>query len=69
MLGIVTIAAADQDKSPILRMHELPMTALATVDSLESGSLQIGDQLSNLARHMGEAATRSLALPISIADR
>jgi hypothetical protein len=66
VLCVVAVMTRNQHEAGELRVHELPVTALAAMNPSESGSFQLGDQLANLARHTPETAIGGAPPPASI---
>src|SRR6266851_2284386 len=61
MLCLVAILTAENQRAGKLLMSELAMRPFPTGNQLKSHSLQIGDQLANLARHTRDIATNRLS--------
>ena len=55
--GIVSFVSGDEDEAGKPRVDEFSMAAFASLDALKSRLFQIGDELTNLPRHMEECVT------------
>ena len=69
MMRVIAALTAEDQRSRQLRVPELAVRTLAAGREDKPRLFQIGDQLSDLARHTGETATRRCVHPVSILPR
>jgi len=63
MLRVIAIVAGNENEPPKLGVDEFPMAALSALHADEPCSLQVGDQLTNFARHTGNIISLPADLP------
>jgi len=61
---VIAIVSGNENEPPKLRMDKFQVAALSALHANEPCSLEIGDQLTNLARHTGNIISLPAARPV-----